>query len=742
MARKKKLRDTIGNYHEEVFRHENLSDNMTQNMIKYAGQTFTRAIPDVRDGLIEVRRRVLWAMSKDAKLTSVSKHMKVAKTSGLTLGYHPHGDASVSDATTKMSQPWNLNAPLVDIEGNNGSTLNRDFASGRYIEARLTKYSDKLLEGISQNAVTMVPNVDNTAVEPEVLPASYPQMLVNGSSESGMAVGFSSRIAPHNIVELTLAAELINRKPRATLDDIMDIVPGPCLPTGNIVMGKDGIREIYETGKGRFAIRPRHFIEGNSIVITEVPFGVTRKELMASMIDAINSGGVEHMVKSVVDESSGSEHSGGKEDIRIVVTMEKSSSPDNLLALLLKKSKMQIFFNAQHIGLVNGMPRIMSLKEYLEHFVNFRRETMRNIFTKERDDKRARKHLVEGFIKMIDIADEVIDTIRSSDGKQASAEAIEKKFGFSELQAQAIVSMQLYRISRQDFQALKKELSELDKRLEFLDKVLGDEKQLRKEVSRDLKSTAKAFAHDERSDISTELHDEIEEVEVNQVELTKAQDTCIVVKPHGVQRMTRTVFDNNKDSYRGIVVSDIDTDTNHVIALLTKKGKVIQRIAGEVDNTSVKNEPSDMRMSISTFDSDDEIISAVNVDMSSVEDSGLSIVSVTARGQVKHSALSKSFLSFSQKGYLTRTKPYNGMKIDGDRVIATAIVPTEDVGKINFNLKRTSGGRVTHVDMSAINEQGPTGGGTSKVKTKEGEEVVISKHNFDSVATSFYVEGH
>lgn len=740
MARAKKLPDTIGDYHEEEFRSESLSDSITNSMMKYAGQTFKRAIPDVRDGLIEVRRRIIWSMHKDAKLSSSSKHMKVAKIAGLTLGYHPHGDDSIEKAATNMSQPWNLNAPLVDIEGNKGSTLNRDFAAGRYIEARMTTYAESMVGGINQNAVDMMNNFDNTSLEPEVLPASFPQMLVNGTSESAMAVGFSSMIAPHNIVEMTKAAELVNRKPSASLDEIMKIVPGPCLPSGNIIMGADGIRELYETGKGRFAVQPRYHVEGNTIIITEVPFGVTRSELIASMVTAIDNGGIEHLIKSVTDESTGSEDGDGDDDIRIIVELEKNASSDSVLALLMKKSKLQTFFNAQHYGLVDGMPELLPLKTYLEHFVEFRRETMRRIFEKERGDKAARKHLVEGFIKMIDIADKVIATIRESDGKQASADAIEEKFGFSPEQAIAIVSMQLYRISRQDLQALQKELKELEDRLEFLDKVLGDEKELRKEVSKDLKKTARDFKDDERTEESTEIREEIEEMKINQAELNKAQDTCVVIKPHGVQRMTRTVFDNNKSKYPGIIVGEIDTDTNHALALLTRNGKVIQRIAGEVDNTSVRNDPADLRMSTSTFESDDEIIAAVAIDPEKVEDSGLSVVSVTARGQVKHSQLSKSFLSFNNKGYLTRTKPYNGMKIDDDYVIAAVIVKTEDVPKLKFSLKRTSGGRTTAVDMSSINEQGPTGGGVSKVKTKDDEKVAIIKHNFDDFAVHSFIE--
>lgn len=740
MAKSKKLQDTIGDYHEEKFRKESLSENMTNNMMKYAGQAFKRAIPDVRDGLIEVRRRVIWTMHKDAKLSSTSKHMKVAKVAGLTLGYHPHGDKSVSDATTNMSQPWNLNAPLVDIEGNNGSTLNRDFAAGRYIESRMTKYSENMVGGINQNAVDMVTNFDNTALEPEVLPASFPQMLVNGMFSSGMAVGFSSLVAPHNIVEATQAAELVNRKPNVSLDEIMKIIPGPCLPTGNIVMGTEGIKELYETGKGRFAIQPRHHIEDRTIVIDEVPFGVTREELIGSIVNAINNGGIEHLVKSVTDESAGGGESGDDEEIRIAVELEKGASVDSVLALLIKKSKLQIFFNAQHVALVDGMPETLPLKTYLEHFVNFRRETMRRVFEKEHADKSARKHIVEGFIAMIDIADEVIATIRKSDGKQASADAIEKEFGFSPEQAMAIVSMQLYRISRQDLQQLQRELKDLEDRIAFLDKILGDDKELRKEVSKDLKKTVREFKNDARDEHATQIRDEVKEVKINQSELNKAQDTCVVIKPYGIQRMTRTVFDNNKEKYPGIIVSEIDTDTNHAIALLTKNGKVMQRIAGEVDNTSVRNDPADLRMSTSTFESGDEIITAVAIDPEKIENSDLSVISVTARGQVKHSQLSKSFLSFNNKGYLTRTKPYNGLKIDGDHIIAAVVVATDDVANVKFNLKRTTGGRITTVDMSAINEQGPTGGGVSKVKTKDDETVTITKHNFDDYALAQYIE--
>lgn len=739
-SKKTPLKDSITEYHSEEFSHEDIAENMTRNMIQYARQSFTRAIPDVRDGLIEVRRRIIYSMYHDAHLSSTSKHMKVAKTAGLALGYHPHGDSSISEATTTMSQPWNLNAPLVDIEGNKGSTLDREFADGRYIEGRLTVYSESMLGGIKDDAVRMIPNFDNTAVEPEVLPASFPQLLVNGNPRPKMAVGYSSMIAPHNIVEITKAAELVNRKPEATLSEIMRMVPGPFLPTGNIVMGRDGIKDIYSTGVGSFVIRARSHQEDGSIVITEVPFGVTRNELIDSIVKCVTDNNIEHLVKDIYDESSGGEDDSSDEDVRIVVELEKNAPADMVLKFLHKKSNLQINFSARHIALVNGMPTTVNLKEYLQHFVDFRTETIRRMLEEEQRIKKERQHIVEGFIRMIDIADDVIAEIRRSQGRADAAAAIEKKFGFTDRQSLAIVSLQLYRISAQDLRQLKEELSQLNDRLDVIGTILGSDEELRKEVSKDLKATIKKFSKEKRADGDTEIVDKVETINVDAGSMVPTQETMVVVKPYGVQRMSQTVWDNNHDKYPGIVIGDYSTDTKHGIALFTRGGKVIQRRVSDIDNSSIKNEPEDIRRTTSTFESGDEIIGAVTFPMDNAEDTGLSVITVTHQGQVKVSQLSKSFLAFTQKGYMTRTKPYCGMKIKDDYAIACVVVPTEKVKDVNFSLKRHSGGRVTKVDMSTINEQGATGGGVSKLKmTKEGDYATITRHNFDSVATMVYI---
>ena len=741
-TRKKKLDDTIKDYHTEEFLTEPVADNMNHNMLVYSQQALTRAIPDVRDGLITVRRRIIYTLSNDAKLTSSSKHVKVAKLAGLTLGYHPHGDKSVSEAMTHMSQPWKLNAPLVDIEGNNGSTKNRDAADGRYLEGRLAPYSEYMLGHIKDNAVDMVPNYDNTAMEPTVLPAEFPQLLVNGTEQSKMAVGFATNIAPHNIVELTKAAELVNRKPEATLSEVMRLVPGPCLPTGNIVMGREGIKDIYKKGKGKFVVRARATIEDGDIVIHEVPFGVTREELMDSMVKAITGDRIESMVKTINDDSTGGENEGDDDIIRIVLELERGADPEVVLAFLYKKNVLQKNFNAQHIALVDDAPQQLGLIEYLKLFVDFRRDTITRIYTFEHGKKTQRLHIVEGFIRMIDIADEVVSTIRKADGKADSARAIAKKFGFTQAQADAIVSLQLYRISRQDLTQLQEEKKQLEDRIEFLETVLGDHDEMTEEISRQLKDVVERFKDDKRDKVhGTQIVEEVEDIELDTSDLIEKNDVVVVVKPYGVQRMSQTVYDNNHDSYRGLVVGHHNTDTTKGIALLTKHGILMQRVVDELDNTSIKNDPGDLRMTTSTFGGDDEIVLALPFDLSTYDNTGLSVISITALGQVKHSELSKSFLSFNQKGYLTRSKPYCGMKLDGDRVIACVVVPTDKVSEVNFNLKRRSGGRVTTVDMSTIKQQGNTGGGASKVKiTKEGDEVMVTKNNFPTHAVAYYLE--
>lgn len=722
-ARKKKQEDTTSSFATEEFLHVVSENNVEDNMLTYSEAAIKRMIPDVRDGLIPVHRRILHTMKTDAKLSSTSKHMKVAKVSGLTMGYHPHGDSSISAALTVLSQPWVNYLPLTDVEGNNGSTSRTgDYSAPRYIECRLSPYAELNMEGMNRNAVDMVPNYDNTAKEPSVLPAQVPMLFTNGTAGSQkMAVGFSTNIPPHNPVELLRAAELVNRRKRVTLREVMELVPAPDLPTGNIIMDTEGLEDMYTTGKGKFTVRAKVEIEDKDIIITEVPYGVTRSVLIKSISQSLLNNKLENQVKEIVDETI-------EEDIRIVINCERKSDPQNIVNFLYKRSQLQNNFNAHILSIVDGKPQMLGLMEYLQHFLDFRKETLRRMYTFDREKMENRQHLVEGFITMIDISDQVIAEIKKSNGKADAAAKISKKFGFSERQADAIVSMQLYRISNQDLMTLKKELEGLVKDIAHLTNILDNEKEFTKETSRVLKETIKRLGDQpRRSEISGKSSD----VEVDQSSLVQKQDVVVVATPDGIQRMSRQVFDNNIADHKQPIVAAFDTDTTRGVVMLTKRGLAMQRVVDEVGNQSIRNQPEDLRKQVSTFGADDEIVKCYQFDMDTAA-KDLTVISVSALGQVKRSVLGNSFLAFTQKGYLTRTKPYNGLKLDGDHVIYVAVVPSEKVDEVSFSLKRKSGGRVTKVEMKDYKDQGATGSGVNAVKiTKPNDSVMITTTNCD-----------
>ena len=702
---------------QEDFNYIELSDVLSASMSRYAKAAILRAIPDVRDGLKPVHRRIIHTMNTN-NWSPKSKHTKMAKVVGAVLAYHPHGDSSVFDAAVPMSQPWSFNVPYLDIDGNNGSPLNtKDWAASRYIEGRLDNNVHLLVDGIKEHAVKIIPNYDNTETEPVVMNAQYPALLTNGSK--GMAVGFSTLIEPHNPLELLKAAELVNRKPDATLSDIMRFVKGPDLPTGGVICGRDEIKEIYKTGQGKFVIRGKVETNKNVIRITELPYTVTRGDLMESIAKALSTSVVGNQVKAFDDETLGDESY-----CNICITLDRKADVENFVQFLYKKTKLQVNFAANHYAIIGKEPRLFSLQEYLHQFIDFRKECTRNQYEYEQEKKQKRLHIVEGFIKLIstDVTDKVINEIKKTQGtKQDAAHAIEK-FGFSFDQAMAIVAVQLYRLNAHDLDAFQKEETELHNRLDFLHTVLTNEEEFTKEISRLLKETQKHFKDYKRKTI---LEDEAEEIDVQEEDFIESADVTVVVKPDGLQRMSRKVYENNVEKYNGTVVDAIDTTTVRGVGLFTRKGRFMQRTVHELEHESIVNDVVDLHKTVSTFTYDDDIIYSVDFPMD--KDTGLEVVSVTARGQVKRCPLDKCFFKFTQKGYLTRSNPYNGLKVSGDEVVYVETMPTEEVEKTTLRITKNGKGRATLVPLKDISIQGASGSGTRKVNTKAGDTLTVEK---------------
>ena len=705
----------------EKFDTRDVNDVLHEAMGAYSKAAIERHIPDGRDGLKPVQRRCIYTMYIN-NFVSTRQHVKVALAAGQVMALHPHGDSSIDSALVRLSQPWVYNTPFVDIEGNNGSIDGSPAAASRYIEGRLTKEAEIALDGIKEKAVKMIPNYDNTRKEPSVLPAHYPILFTNGAS--GMGVGISTNVAPHNPRELLKASELLNRKPEATLGEVMRIVKGPDFPTGGSIIDRDAIKRLYVTGKSSLPMRAKAEIEGQSIVITEIPFGnkITSGTVLESMWDAVEKHNLNGRVTNIQDE-------GENGQTRLVVYTKRGEDPQIILNILYKYSQLQANFSANHMMISNGTPKQTGLLEYLHQFLDFKREVVRNIYNNELENKSERLHIVEGFIRAVSIIDKVVALIRKSSGRADSIEKLQKTHKFTEAQATAIVSMRLHQLSNQDITELKKEEKELNDRIKWINGVLNDDTKFTEEISRQLNETANHFSGYKRKTI---IDVEAEEIVVDATDLVRDQETIVVVKPTGAQRMSKTVYTNNKDSYKGEVIATFDTSTSKAVVMLTKNGRVIQRLANDLENSSIKNDVDDIRRSTSTFKSDDEIVGSVVFDVDDVENLGLSVVSITKLGQVKHSPLNKSLFVFTQKGYMTRTGAYNGLKLEGDEVIFHGIVKTEDVPKISVTLKRNSGGRKSAVHFKDYREQGATGSGASAMKiTKEGDYVEVVNHNID-----------
>lgn len=701
---------------DEEFNYIELSSVLASTMSRYAKAAILRALPDARDGLKPVNRRIIHTMDTSG-WGPTKKHTKMAKVTGAVLAYHPHGDTSVFDASVPMSQEWATNVPLLDIDGNNGSPRKtKDWSAPRYIEGRLHSNISMVTTGIKENAVKMIPNYDNTETEPVVLPMQYPHLLANGIE--GMAVGFATNIEPHSPVELLRAAELLNRKPEATLSDLMRFIKGPDLPTGGIVLGRDGIKDIYKTGRGKFIIRGKVEINKNVVTIVELPYGVTRSALEESIVNALANSPVGNQVKDWNDNTSGDEH------VNISFVLDKSANIENFVNFLYKKSKLQVNFNAQHYAIIDKHPKLFSLKEYLEVFLNFRRETVRNMYEFELDKKSKRLHIVEGFIKLIstDVTEKVINEIKKSKGTREDAAKNIIKFGFTEEQAMAIVSMQLYRINAQDLEVLQKEETDLHDRIDFLEGVLNNDDKFTEEISRLLKETQSNFKDYKRK---TLLEEEVQDIEINETEFIEESDIVVVVKPDGVQRMSRKVYENNQSKWEGTIAAVIDSKTTMGIGLFTRKGRFMQRLAHEIDHDSIVNPVDDLRKTVNTFKFDDEIIYATEFPLN--KETGLEVVSVTARGQAKRSTLDKSFFAFTQKGYLTRSNAYNGLKVKDDEVVWIKVMPSEEVDNLVLRVTKNGKGRATLIKFNELSVQGATGSGVRVVNTKPGDTLVIEE---------------
>lgn len=516
-----------------------LEEIMGDRFAKYAKEIIQdRAIPDVRDGLKPVQRRILYAMFK-AGNTWDKGYLKCATTVGDVLGkYHPHGDYSVYDAMVRMSQWWKQNHILIDIHGNNGSMDGDPPAAYRYTEARLAPISGELLRDLDKNTVAWAPNFDDRLLEPTVLPAKFPNLLVNGTN--GISAGYATNIPPHNLGEIIDATIKRIDSPNCYLDTILEIVKGPDFPTGGIAQGKQGIIDAFKTGRGKVIVRSKYEFKKEKgkeqIIITEIPFDVNKQNLVSKM-EGIRIDKKIEGIAEVRDETD-------REGLRIVIDLKSGANKDFIINYLLKNTELQISYNYNMVAIVNRTPKTLGILEILDAYIAHLRETITKRTEFDLAFYKKNYHIIAGLIKAISILDEVIKVIRASKNKADAKENLVKSFGFTMEQAEAIVTLQLYRLTNTDIVTLEEESKKLEGLIQECEEILNDEAKLKGVMKSELRDVKRKYANPRK----TQIVDEITEIKVDLKEMIPNEKVVVVVTNDGyVKRVSLKSYNSATD---------------------------------------------------------------------------------------------------------------------------------------------------------------------------------------------------
>ncbi|MGI5911963.1 MAG: DNA gyrase subunit A [Syntrophomonadaceae bacterium] len=534
----------------------------------------SRAIPDVRDGLKPVHRRILYVLY-DQGVTHDKPHRKSANIVGEVMGkFHPHGDAAIYDTMVKLAQDFSMRYPLVDGHGNFGSIDGDSAAAMRYTESRMAKITAEMLKDIEKNTIDWRRNYDDTKDEPQVLPSRIPNLLINGSS--GIAVGMATNIPPHNLGEVIGGLELLLDHPDASLDDLMSKIPGPDLPTAGIIMGTDGIRKAYATGRGSFKTRARYHIEEkkggkNAIIITEIPYQVNKARLVERIADLVKDKKIEG-ISDLRDESD-------RHGIRVVIEVRKDANVNVVINKLYKHTQMEESFGIIMLALVKGQPQVLSLKQMLQYYIDHRQEVIQRRTTFDLKVARDRLHIVEGLLKALDYLDEVIDLIRSSKDREEARQGLMTRYQLSEIQANAILDMRLAQLTGLERRKLEGEHQELLDRIADFEDILARPERIRAIIKQDLEDIKQKYADERRTEISKELSDyDIED-------LIDDQEVMITLSNRGyIKRQPLDTYKSQKRGGKGIssttnraedeVSSVIVTSTLSNVLLFTNQGRV------------------------------------------------------------------------------------------------------------------------------------------------------------------------
>ncbi|WKA52648.1 DNA topoisomerase IV subunit A [Planococcus liqunii] len=623
-----------------------------------------RALPDARDGLKPVQRRILYAMYKEGN-TNDKAFRKSAKTVGNVIGnYHPHGDTSVYEAMVRLSQDWKIRHMLVEMHGNNGSMDGDSPAAMRYTEARLSAISGELLRDIDKRTVEFIPNFDDSDMEPTVLPASFPNLLVNGST--GISAGYATDIPPHALHEVLDAVLMRMDKPNATVDELMTVIQGPDFPTGGIIQGVDGIKKAYETGRGKIVVRSKADVEPlkggkEQIVITEIPFEVNK----ANMIKKIDDHRFDRKLEGISEVRDESDRTG----LRIVIELKKDVDANGILNYLYKNTDLQVSYNFNMVAIYKRRPTMMTLQSMLDAYIDHRKEIVTKRSEYDLQKAKDRMHIVDGLMKALSILDKVIKTIRASKDKRDAKNNLISSFEFSEAQAEAIVSLQLYRLTNTDITDLQNEAASLKKTIDELTGILTSATKLKNVIKKELSAVRKQFSEPRRSVIE----EKIQEITITREVMIPSEDVIVTVTKEGYVKRT-SPRSHAASNGQGFAMKDSDhllyegnLNTQNTILLFTSNGNFVYQPVNELPDIKWKDLGQHLS-SIVQLEPNESILSVYPFENFEAD---ASILTVSKLGMVKRSALQ----DYHVQRYSRTIKTMNLKK--GDSMIFAGLVTDE-----------------------------------------------------------------
>ncbi|MHC5217596.1 DNA topoisomerase IV subunit A [Enterococcus sp. LJL128] len=671
-----------------------------------------RALPDIRDGLKPVQRRILYSMNKDGN-TFDKGFRKSAKSVGNIMGnYHPHGDSSIYEAMVRLSQDWKLREVLIEMHGNNGSMDGDPPAAMRYTEARLSKLSGEMLRDIEKETVDFVWNFDDTEKEPTVLPAKFPNLLVNGST--GISAGYATEIPPHNLMEVIDGTIYLIDHPNASLAKIMEYIPGPDFPTGGILQGKEEIKKAYETGKGKVILRSQTRIEDikggkQQIIISEIPYEVN-KAVLVKKIDEIRLSKKIDGIAEVRDETD-------RTGLQMVVELKKDANAEGILNYLFKNTELQINYNFNMVAIDKMTPHQVGLLRILESYITHRKQVITNRSRFELEKAKKRQHIVDGLIKALSILDKVIATIRGSKDKKNAKDNLVETYAFSEAQAEAIVTLQLYRLTNTDITQLEAEAKELNEEIQSLNEILNNEKTLLSVMKKELREVKKQYT----SNRLTKIEDEIEEIKIETEVLIAQEDVVVSVTQEGyIKRSSLRSYAASKPEELGMKEGDFpifvgEVNTLDHILLITNKANVIYRPIHELSDLRWKDIGEHISQTIGGMAIDESIIAVYPY---KTLDENAAFVFITKEGMIKQTKMTEF-----EPWRTYRSRPVSCMKLksEDDELVNVCKVAEPSGWDVFLVSHRGFGLRYS---LSEVPVVGAKAAGVKSINLKENDFVV------------------